>query len=90
MKLKYISEETLADLRTNYTAYQSHYYNADDAWFDDYFKEQGKVLTSNISFEVPKMNLDIDYSMSDRENVKISDGCLCTTQFKHNSESFYP
>lgn len=71
MKLKYISEETLADLRTNYHAYQSHYYNADDAWFDNYFKEEGRVLASNISFEVPKMNFDVDYSISDRENVKI-------------------
>lgn len=71
MRLKYISEETLADLRTNYEAYQSYYYKADDVWFDNYFKEEGKVLESNIPFEVPKLNFDENYATSDRENVKI-------------------
>lgn len=71
MKLKYISEETLADLRTNYKAYQAYYYNADIQWFDKYFNEEGRVLTSNVPFEVPTMNVDEDYRISDRENVKI-------------------
>lgn len=70
MKLKFISEETLADLRGNYDSYKEHYYNEDHQWFDNYFKEEGRVLESNIPFKEPSLNMDEDYVISDKENVK--------------------
>ncbi|WP_227521477.1 DUF6339 family protein [Bacillus alkalisoli] len=71
MKLKFISDETLLDLRGNYEAYKEHYYNENHQWFNDYLKEEGKVLESSIPFEVPTFNLNEDYAISDRENVKL-------------------
>lgn len=71
MKLKFISDETLMDLRTNYDAYKEHYYNKNHQWFDEYFKEDARIIESSVSFEMPALNLDEDYSVSDKENVKV-------------------
>ncbi|MFD1609665.1 DUF6339 family protein [Oceanobacillus luteolus] len=71
MKLRFLSEETLIDLRTNLEAYKEHYYNRDDEWFDDYFNQKGKVIESKIDFKKPAMSFNEDYSISDAENVKI-------------------
>ncbi|ARP43135.1 MULTISPECIES: DUF6339 family protein [Geobacillus] len=71
MRLKFISDEALMDLRGNYDSYKEHYYNEDHEWFDNYFKEEGKVLESNIQFEVPVLNMETDYAISDKENVKV-------------------
>lgn len=70
-QLKFISEETLQDLRTNYEAYKEYYYEKDDNWFQHYLNEPGRVLESKIEFNIPTLNADTDYSISDRENVKI-------------------
>lgn len=71
MNVKFISDDTLLDLRTNYEEYKVHYYNKDDEWFDAYFSEPGRVLESKIEFNIPKFNFDEDYAISDRENVKL-------------------
>ncbi|SHG56107.1 DUF6339 family protein [Ornithinibacillus halophilus] len=70
MKLKFISEETLMDLRTNYSTYKDYYYTKDNFWFDNYFSEPGRVIESKIEFDMPELNYHEDYSVSDRENVK--------------------
>ncbi|MFD1851407.1 DUF6339 family protein [Oceanobacillus bengalensis] len=70
MKLSFISDETLMDLRTNYEAYKEHYYLKDNDWFDTYFKEPGRVIESKIEFDMPEFNYDEDYTISDRENVR--------------------
>lgn len=70
MKLKFLSDETLMDLRTNYETYKSHYYNKDHEWFEQYFNEEGRVLESRIEFDMPSLDFNKDYAMSDRENVK--------------------
>jgi hypothetical protein len=71
MKLKFISDETLMDLRTNVDAYKEHYYNKDNQWFGTYFNEDGRVIESKIEFEMPELNFHEDYAISDKENVKI-------------------
>lgn len=71
MKLKFISDDTLMDLRTNYEAYKEHYYSKDDDWFNRYFKEEGRVIESKIDFEIPELNKDENYAVSDAANVKI-------------------
>ncbi|MCA1054301.1 hypothetical protein LCM10_04815 [Rossellomorea aquimaris] len=71
MKLKFISDECLMDLRSNFDAYKSYYYNQDHLWFDEYFSSEGRVIDSNISFEEPEMNRDEDFAISDLENVKV-------------------
>ena len=71
MKLKIIAEDTLQDLRVNYEAYSNYYYERNGNWFDSYFSEEGRVLEINIDFDMPEFNYDDDYSISDKENVKI-------------------
>lgn len=71
MKLKFITDETLMDLRTNYEAYKEHYYNKDDEWFEHYFSKEGRVLESKIDFEMPELNMDENFTISDSENVRI-------------------
>ncbi|WP_226036723.1 DUF6339 family protein [Aquibacillus saliphilus] len=71
MKLKFLSDETLMDLRTNYDAYNEHYYSKDDQWFNTYLNENGRVIESKIEFDLPELNFSADYAVSDKENVKI-------------------
>ena len=71
MKLRFLADETLMDLRTNYETYKEHYYHKDHDWFDQYCNEDGRVLESKIEFEMPSFNYGEDYAQSDRENVKI-------------------
>lgn len=71
MKLKFISDDTLGDLRTNYEAYKKHYYTRDNVWFNEYFSQEGRALDSNIEFQMPELNYDEDYKVSNRENVKL-------------------
>jgi hypothetical protein len=70
MKLKFISEHTLQDLKINNDAYIERYYTEDFKWFDQYFIEEGKVLNSNFEFDMPMFSYHKDYAISDRENVK--------------------
>lgn len=70
MKLNYISDEKLMDLRTNFDSYKEHYFNKDNEWFDKYLKLNDGILESKIDFEMPNFNYAEDYSISDRENVK--------------------
>jgi Family of unknown function (DUF6339) len=70
MKLTFISEGTLRDLKINNKAFLKHYYKKDEEWFTKYFNNQGKTLTSKIEFEMPELSYHEDYSISDRENVK--------------------
>ncbi|WP_230203618.1 DUF6339 family protein [Bacillus massiliigorillae] len=70
MKLKIISEETLQDLRVNFTAYCNHYYTQDNNWFEQYFQEEGRVIETTIDFEMPELCYGEEYAKSDKENVK--------------------
>nr|WP_289036860.1 DUF6339 family protein [uncultured Allobacillus sp.] len=70
MKLKYISEEALQDLKFNHQAYERHYFEMNDQWFNEYFNQSGYVIESNIEFKMPELNLSQDYIISDQKNVK--------------------
>ncbi|WP_235848392.1 DUF6339 family protein [Litchfieldia alkalitelluris] len=71
MKLKFISDETLTDLRTNYEEYKTYYHNQDHTWFDNYFKEKGRVFESTVDFDMPVFDLSEEFAISDKENVKV-------------------
>ena len=70
MKIKFLSEDALQDLRVNFETYKTHYYKKDDAWFDAYFREEGRLIESKIEFEKPELDFGEDYLASDFENVK--------------------
>ncbi|MDQ0429423.1 hypothetical protein QOZ98_002251 [Planomicrobium stackebrandtii] len=70
MRLTFVSEKTLQDLKVNSKAYLKKYYSGDGKWFDTYFSEEGKVLETNIEFDMPELSYDDDYSISDQYNVR--------------------
>ena len=71
MKIKFLSEDTLQDLRVNFDSYKEHYYKRDDAWFEEYFSGEGRLIESKIEFEKPTLDMGEEYLKSDYENVKI-------------------
>lgn len=71
MKIKFLSEEALQDLRANFETYKTHYYKKDDPWFDAYFQKEGHLIESKVEFEKPIFNNDENYMVSDFENVKV-------------------
>lgn len=71
MRLKFLSEDTLQDLKLNLDAYITRYYTRDNSWFDEYLSKNDAVLESNLPFIIPELNFDTDYGISDRENIKI-------------------
>ncbi|MDW0113273.1 DUF6339 family protein [Sporosarcina saromensis] len=71
MKIKFLSENTLQDLRVNYDTYKEHYYSKDNTWFNGYFAQEGATFESDIDYKQPNFNFNSDYLVSDFENVKI-------------------
>lgn len=51
MKIKFLSEEALQDLRANFETYKTHYYKKDDAWFDAYFQKEGHLIESKSNLK---------------------------------------
>lgn len=70
MKIKFLSEDALQDLRANFESYKEYYFKQDESWFQSYFNKDGAVLESNIDFTQPKFSFNPDFSVSDCENVK--------------------
>ena len=70
MKVQFLSEDALQDLRINFENNLPQYYHLNDDWFENYLKEPGRLLESKIVCEMPEFNKDEDYSVSDRKNVK--------------------
>ncbi|MGE7921375.1 DUF6339 family protein [Viridibacillus sp. NPDC093762] len=71
MKLQFISEDALQDLRLNFNDNVQHYYQLDKEWFQNYLSEPGRLIESKIDFVMPQFYLDEDYLVSDGQNVKI-------------------
>lgn len=69
MKIKFLAEDALQDLRANFESYKEHYFAKDEEWFKQYFSE-GAVIESNIEYVQPEFSYNPDFSVSDFENVK--------------------
>lgn len=70
MKITFLSEDALQDLRANFDAYKDYYFKKDVAWFQSYFAKDGATLESKIEYVQPKFSFNPDFSVSDFENVK--------------------
>ncbi|MGG0656862.1 DUF6339 family protein [Rummeliibacillus pycnus] len=71
MKLQFISEDALQELRVNFDNNLPHYYQLDQEWFQTYLDEPCRLIESKIEFNMPQFNQDEDYLASDGKNVKI-------------------
>ncbi|SFC95052.1 DUF6339 family protein [Bacillus sp. UNCCL81] len=71
MRLQFMSEEGLQDLRLNYDLHRKAYHKKNYTWFDEFFNQKGRLIESNIEFEMPKLNFSENFAVSDKENVKL-------------------
>ena len=70
MKIKFLSEDALQDLRANFDSYKERYFNQDEQWFQCYFAKEGTTIESKIEYIHPAFSFNPDFSVSDFENVK--------------------
>lgn len=70
MKIKFLSEDTLQDLRANFDTYKDYYFSKEQTWFESYFSKEGAIIESKIEYVQPSFNFNDDFSVSDVENVK--------------------
>ena len=70
MKIKFLSEDALQDLRANFDSYKERYFNQDEQWFQSYFAKEGAIIESKIEYVHPAFSFNPDFSVSDFENVK--------------------
>ena len=71
MKLIYLSQEAIDDIKINYGKYKKHFKDESNEWFLEYFKKNGWLHESKIQCEDITLNMDDDYNVSDRKNVEI-------------------
>ncbi len=71
MKLMYLDQEGINDLKINYSSYKSHFTDETNEWFINRFREKGWLKESKISCKDIELNYDDDYNISDRKNIEI-------------------
>ncbi len=71
MKLMYLSQDAIDDIKLNFNKYKPHFLDATNEWFMRLFREKGWINESKIECN----NFVLDYSantnISDRKNVEI-------------------
>lgn len=71
MKLMYLSNAAIDDIKTNYSTYKNHFTDESNEWFMDRFEKNGWIHESKIQCTDFELNYDETYSVSDRKNVEI-------------------
>lgn len=73
IKLKYITENALYDLKTEFHNYKEHYKDESNEWFINHLNKTGGLSESRIECEnfIDKLSYNNDYTISDFENTKI-------------------
>lgn len=71
MRLVYLSQEAIDDIKVNYGKYKKHFMDENNEWFLERFKKNEWMHESKIQCEDIILNMDDDYNISDRKNVEI-------------------
>lgn len=71
MRLMYLDEKAIDDLKINFSTYKNHFTDESNEWFVNYFNEKGWLHESKIQCKDFELNYDDDYNVSDRKNVEI-------------------
>ena len=71
MKLMYLDNEAIDDLKMNFSSYKNHFSDDSNSWFMDRFKEKNWIHESKIQCPDFELNYDDDFNVSDRRNVEI-------------------
>ena len=71
MKLMYLSQEAINDIKINYKKYKAHFNDNTNEWFMNLFEKNDWIHESKIECVELELNYDPDFSISDKENIKI-------------------
>ncbi len=71
MRLMYLEQAAIDDLKINFSSYKSHFKDESNDWFIKKFNENGWLKESKITCKDFELNYDSDYNVSDRKNVEI-------------------
>lgn len=71
MRLTYLSQEAIDDIKINYSKYKKYFKEESNDWFLECFKKNGWMHESRIQCENIELNMDENYNVSDRKNVEI-------------------
>ena len=71
MKLMYLDQAGINDLKLNYSSYKTHFTDETNDWFIKRFRENGWLKESKIQCNEFELNYDDDYNISDRKNIEI-------------------
>ncbi|VYU65988.1 hypothetical protein [Clostridium paraputrificum] len=73
IRLKYVTENALYDLKTEFENYKEHYHDMNNEWFIEHLNKINGLLDSGIECDnfIENLNYNEDYQISDFENTKI-------------------
>ncbi len=71
MRLLYLEQEAIDDLKMNFSEYKPHFHDDTNQWFVNRFNEKGWLKESKITCKDFEMNRDDSYDISDRKNTEI-------------------
>lgn len=71
MKLMYLSQDAIDDIKLNFEDYKKHFTDLSNDWFMKIFKRKGWIHESKIECADLKMCCEADFNISDRKNVEI-------------------
>lgn len=71
MKLMYLSQEAIDDIKINFRKYRKHFNDNTNKWFMKLFKDNDWIHESKIECPEFEMDYNQDYNISDRKNVEI-------------------
>ena len=71
MKLMYLEQDEIDDIKINYNKYKDHFNDKDSQWFLNYFNHHNWLKETKIENPGIILSQDISYDISDRKNIAI-------------------
>ncbi len=71
MRLMYLDQHAIDDIKMNYSLYKSHFIDNTNEWFMKKFNEKNWIHESKIQCQDINLDYDEDFNVSDRKNVEI-------------------
>lgn len=71
MRLKYLSQEAIDDIKINFNKYKRHFNDASNEWFIKQFEKEGWIHESKIECKEIRLNMNADFNISDTKNIEI-------------------
>lgn len=71
LKLIYLSQEAIDDIKMNFIKYKKHFADVNNDWFIEKFKKRDWMHESKVQCKDFILDMSDEYNVSDRKNVEI-------------------